>query len=223
MSTNHSFGYPGLKPLGLLWFPFLLFSPDSINIHIQYSLKSYWWRLWYLSLFSTPTVTILFRVLFQAPPPMAIPSQELPDGAVPLVSAPSNLARTPSPSHHSGLLVLMGGKLKTQLVFMALNNLVTNLPHQSYSPLLPSSRPPPPHLCPCTQPFPLLHSVWLSTKAQVRHISPRKIALATRGERVALTQIAHLVISNVAPCDLFYSIYCFYCYSNINWLICLFN
>lgn len=136
--------------------------------------------------------------------------------------------RTPSLNHNSGHPGLMRGKLKNSACIHG----PQQLGNEPASPILlstsvllhkPSHPPTHPHPCPCIQPFPLLHFVWLLTKAQVIYISSRKIALDTSGEHVALAQTAHLVISNVPPCDLFYNIYCFYCYSNINWLICLFN
>lgn len=79
-------------------------------------------------------------------PGMATPSQKPPDGSWASGFCPHQLSGPPLPGYYSGLFQ---GQLKTQLVFVALNNVATKLPLQSYFSLLLC-----PNLIPCSHPNP---------------------------------------------------------------------
>lgn len=95
---------------------------------------------------------------------------------------------TKSLNHLPGIL---GGNSNSACIHGP-QQLSTKLPLQSYFPLLPACLPPTPHPhpCLCTQAFlpqmPPSSFCLATTKAQVRHVSSRKTAMATPGEHAPL-------------------------------------
>lgn len=163
MSTNHySCRYPDLAPLGLLWFLSLLFCPDSINSHSQYSPKSHWLLLRYEPRRYLHLSTLMATTFVQGSPF----SSSICGCTITRIFwlvlylwffCLYHLSVTSLQSHPNGLSGLIGtwGATYTQLVFMALDNLVPNClsnPISHFCHVLPS--PTPSTSMPLHTPFP---------------------------------------------------------------------